>query len=165
MLKNKILIKRIHTISSNSIEFPKTCDLCDFEAKNKSELKRHLKEHSYKAVNFQCRECNYFCESGLEMDVHIGKKHSDKFECGICENELTTLDNLRIHLSTCERYKCEHCGKRFATLMDTKSHLETENIKNGYLEIFHIKQNRIDSDVIDENSHFIRDLFPDFLTK
>ena len=156
---------RIHTISSISDVYPKTCELCDFEAKNKSELKKHLKMHSYKAVNLQCRECHYFCETELEMDVHIGKKHSDKFECGICEFEVTTLENLKTHLTTCERYKCEHCDKRYATLTDVKTHLETDRTElwNGLLEIFHLKQNRLDSETIDQKSHFIKDLFPDLV--
>ena len=48
------------------------------------------------------------------MEVHIGKKHSDQFDCGICDLEIKSLENLKIHLSTCEIYKCDCCGKKVA---------------------------------------------------
>ena len=154
---------RIHSNLKINNQFPKTCDLCDYEAKNKTELKRHLKSHSYKAVNFKCRECEFFCNTELEMEVHIGKKHTDNFDCGICDSELKTFENLRIHLTTCERYKCEHCDKKFASLSDIKAHLKTEDQRSACLEIFHLKQNRTDSEVLDETSHFLKDLFPDLV--
>ena len=94
------------------------------------------------------------------MEVHIGKKHSDKFECGLCGFETKDIKYLNVHLRTCERYKYEHCEQKFATLSDVKIHLES--FKLGLdLEIFHLKQNRSDSEVIDEKSHYVKDLFPE----
>ena len=140
------------------------CDLCEDEIKSKSEMKRHMKTHSYKLVNYQCKECTFFCESEHEMEVHIGKKHSDKFECGLCGFETKDIKYLNVHLRTCERYKCEHCEQKFATLSDVKIHLES--FKLGLdLEIFHLKQNRSDSEVIYEKSHYVKDLFPELSKK
>ena len=156
---------RIHTISTINNQFPKTCDLCDYEVKNKTELKRQLKVHSYKAINFKCKECEFFCNTELEMQVHIGKKHTDNFDCGICESEMKSMLKLRIHQTTCERYKCEHCDKKFASLSDIKAHIKSEGLISPCLEIFHLKQNRTDSEVLDETSHFLKDLFPDLVKK
>ena len=49
-------------------------------------------------------------------------------------------------------------AKRFC--LNHNYHIETENL-TGYTLIVHIKQNRSDSDNIDETSHYSRDLFPD----
>ena len=156
-------ITRIHTDSKN-IEFPTTCELCDFVAKNKSELKSYLKTHSYKSVNFKCKECEQFCETEIEMEVHIGKKHSDQFDCGICGFEIKTLEDLNIHLTTCEMYKCEECDLRVKSLSEIKKHVENEHSKWKKLQaIIHIKQNRNDSEVVDEISYRSGTLFPEFL--
>ena len=40
------------------------------------------------------------------MEVHIGKYHTDVFECGICDYIADTEENLDIHLFTCEIYEC-----------------------------------------------------------
>ena len=159
---------RIHTDSNTFTldQFPKTCDLCDHVTKNKNELKLHLKTHSYKAVNFKCTECEYFCNTELEMEVHIGKKHTDKFDCGMCGNEAKSLENLKIHLSTCEMYQCDQCEKRLPTLKEIKTHIEKQhNVIKEYIGVIHLKQNRSDNEVIDENSHPAKELFPDFVRK
>ena len=65
---------RMHTIPT---DFPKPCELCEYEIKSISDLKKHLKFHSYKEINFKCTECEYFCEIKLEMEAHIGNKHNN----------------------------------------------------------------------------------------
>ena len=86
--------------------------------------------------------------------MHIGKKHSDQFDCGICDLEIKSLENLKIHLSTCEIYKCDCCGKKVATLKEIKTHMETEHPENKqHLYVIHLKQNRSDCEVIDEKLH------------
>ena len=45
-------------------------------------------------------------ESEYTMDVHIGKCHSEKFECGICDCKTKTIEDLDMHLFSCELYKC-----------------------------------------------------------
>ena len=32
------------------------------------------------------------------MDVHIGKFHTDNFECGLCDKDFGNLDKLSVHL-------------------------------------------------------------------
>ena len=83
----KIHMKRKHTDYTKE-EFPRSCDQCDKIVNNISDMKKHLKTHSYKDIQFQCSFCHFcnFCSGEqIEMEVHIGKEHSDKFECGHCE--------------------------------------------------------------------------------
>ena len=166
----KTHITRIHTISKtiNEVEFPKKCDLCDYVQKDKSEMKLHLKSHSYKTINFQCKECDFFCETQSEMELHIGRKHSDQLECGICNYEADNLENLTIHLATCEIYKCEDCELKVKTLNEVKNHVEKEHLTRidfNFIYIMHIKQNRTDCEVIDETSHKAIGLFPELKRK
>ena len=62
----KTHIKRMHTASTNKDElelFPKTCDLCEKEIGSKSEMKKHMKSHSYKHIEYKCEECELFSDS------------------------------------------------------------------------------------------------------
>ena len=56
------------------------------------------------------------------MKVHIEKKHSEQFECGLCVTGNKDLESLNLHLPICERYKCTRCVKIFVNLTEIKSH-------------------------------------------
>ena len=43
------------------------------------------------------------------MEVQAGKCQTDNFECGLCEYTGNTLENLELHLVSCEIYECEEC--------------------------------------------------------
>ena len=47
------------------------------------------------------------------MEVHNGKEHSDEFECGLCEINTKDKEELEVHFSTCEIFKCMTCRKTF----------------------------------------------------
>ena len=66
-------------------------DLCDTELRNAAEMKKHIKSHSYKRANYKCDDCDFVGESEFTMEVHIGKFHSEKYECGICDLEVKYL--------------------------------------------------------------------------
>ena len=66
------------------------------------------------------------------MEVHLGKSHSDQFECVLWEFVAKDLENLDMLLFTCEIYQCEECEKRGDT----------------YSTIIHAKQSRADSEKI-----------------
>ena len=47
-----------------------------------------------------------------------------------------------------------------------KTHIEKQyNVTKEYVGVIHLKQNRSDNEVIDENSHPAKELFPDFVSK
>ena len=79
----------------------------------------------------------------------IGKRHTDQFDCGICDVEAQSLENLNIHLSTCEMYQCELCEIRLATLTEIKTHIKTKHSESkDIIDVIHLKQNRIDSEIM-----------------
>ena len=65
----------------------------------------------------------------IDMEVHSAKHHGDKFECGLCDYEAADLDNLEIHLSTCEYYKCDLCGEIIWQLPNIKQHILAKHMK------------------------------------
>ena len=46
------------------------------------------------------------------MEIHNTKMHSDKIECGLCDFIGEDLENLDIHLYTCECYSCGLCSEK-----------------------------------------------------
>ena len=48
-------------------------------------MKRHMRNHSFNEAKFKCEDCDFVGQSGETMEVHIGKNHTDNFECGLCE--------------------------------------------------------------------------------
>ena len=118
----KVHMKRKHTAFSAD-KFPLTCDLCDETVKCKKELKAHRLTHSYIEVKYKCADCEFVGENDESMHVHIGKAHSEKLECGLCEIEIDTLENLETHLITCEIYECNHCYFSSKNLSQMKTHV------------------------------------------
>ena len=48
----------------------------------------------------------------IDMDIHAAKYHDDKCGCGLCGFEAKDLEDLDIHLTTCEYYTCELCNEK-----------------------------------------------------
>ena len=86
------------------------------------------------------------------MDVHFGKVHSEKLECGLCEFQADDLGKLNSHIFTCEIYKCERCDKIFSNLAELKAHALAKHLENKYMSIIHAKQSRNNEEDIDEKS-------------
>ena len=76
---------------------------------NSSDLKKHLVIHSYKKIRCECEECDFIGLNEVTMEVHLGNLQFGKFECGLCDLEAGSLENLEIHFNTCEVYKCVRC--------------------------------------------------------
>ena len=74
------------------------------------------------------------------MEVHIGKCSTSNFECGLCEANFDTMENLETNLKNCEIYKCSVCEIRLKLLMDMKSHIRNEH--NESIQLLHLKIDR-----------------------
>ena len=98
---------------------------------------------------------NFFrCEMVVKFSTYFRKNHLDKFDCGFCDVEAKTCEDLKIHLLTCEIYKCENCDKKFGSLPDVKEHVKAEHLfVIDYVRIIHVKQNRTENYVIDETAY------------
>ena len=140
--------KRKHKTANKSEEnltYHKQCDLCEKDLKDKNDMKVHMKTHSYKRAEFKCEECEFCGESELTMEVHLGKNHGEIFECGLCGFVAKDLENLEMHLFTCEFFLCKECDKRFTNLSAIKEHLldgEHRIVNQYYYEVIHAKQER-----------------------
>ena len=121
----KIHMRKKHT--SKAIEkYPFKCDLCHEQIENNSDLKTHMKKHSFVWAQFKCADCDFVGKCELTMEVHNGKYHSENFECGICGYEGKSLEDLEMHLFTCKIYQCLKCDEVNRSLSILKKHaLET----------------------------------------
>ena len=139
---------RIHT-KTNSLQYPVECELCEAKLENERNMKEHLKFHSYKKSTFRCEDCDHCSENFLTMEVHVGKHHSGKFECGLCNYEAKDLEALNLHLSTCQVYVCDDCCYRTTHIHEIKDHLEKIHTSR-YDFIIHGKVNLKDPEIIDD---------------
>ena len=149
----RIHISKMHTsVEKDNLN---TCEFCEKKFENENDLKYHLKEHSYKRANYRCTECDFVGRQPITMEIHLGKYHSDKFECGLCDSETKDFETLQTHLFTCEIYMCQSCKKRFKGLSDIKKHIQEEHEKS---KIYHIKMDRIDENEISDTLFSIEDI-------
>ena len=77
------------------------------------------------------------------MDVQVWKHRADDFECGLCENKFGTLENLEIHLQSCEKFKCRLCELMGKSIAELKKHTKERHLgafKGGLIN--HIKLDR-----------------------
>ena len=72
-----------------------------------------------------------------EMEVHIRKEHSEKFEFSLCGLRGENLDGLKTHLLTCEVYDCNQCEERTKTLERMKEHI----LKSLLIHLKHSTEN------------------------
>ena len=150
----KTHMARVHTKTKN-LQYPYQCEVCNDTLENEKEAVEHLRKHAYRKSTFKCESCDFWCENFLTMEVHIGRLHSEKLICGLCNFEAKNIDNLNLHISTCEIYTCEPCCFRTINLHDIKDHLNNvhNTIGTQWDEIIHAKVNRKDSDMIDQVNH------------
>ena len=71
---------------------------------NAGDMKRHMRSHSFKEAKFKCEDCDFVGQSRETMEVHIGKNHTDNFECGLCDLNFGNIGKLEIHLKACNIY-------------------------------------------------------------
>jgi hypothetical protein len=80
--------------------FPSQCCLCEILCENSSDLEKHIVTHSLKEISYNCKECDFVWQNEVTMEVHFGKLHPEKFECGLCALEEGSLENIEIHFNT-----------------------------------------------------------------
>jgi hypothetical protein len=92
---------------------------CKFD--NITKMKVHLKNHSFKKLDFKCEDCEYFGPNEMTMEVHYGRKHSEVPEFGLCENKANSEEDLATHLVTCTIYDCKQSVKIYRDILYKKN--------------------------------------------
>ena len=87
-------------------------------------MRKHISSHSYIFSKFKCDECEFVGGNDATMQVHIGKYHAEKIECGLCYVEETDQESLEIHLAMCEVFECSKCKERLKSIRDSKKHIK-----------------------------------------
>ncbi len=52
-----------------------TCYKCNYETKEKNNLKRHIKTVHDKMKDFKCDKCDYVCSSNIDLKRYIKTVH------------------------------------------------------------------------------------------
>ena len=151
----KTHITRKHTAVA-SVGYPKYCELCEKQFVNAGDMKRHMKTHSFKSAKFKCEDCDFVGQSQETMEVHIGKTHTDTFECGLCEQDVGNVENLETHLHTCEIYRCRRCYTKETKISEIKAHVFRKHKGIQDTLIDHLKISRTDESEVTSKEHWSR---------
>jgi len=97
-------------------QFP--CDLCDYIAKQKGHLKRHIRaKHSLD--RFECNLCEKTFSLNESLNRHIKSFHEQRsYTCPECEFVTTREENLKYHVKcqhSMETFICDQCGHEAST--------------------------------------------------
>ena len=155
----KTHISKKHKQMEGSLDFPRSCNLCEKELESLKEYKLHMKTHSYRQIQYQCTMCNFSEYAEIGIEVHVGREHGENFECGLCEYIAEDLEILDVHLLTCEVYKCNNCGNVLKSLQNLKQHFLDVHGNDKQRKTTHIKQSREDRHSYDTREYYFKDLF------
>ena len=75
------------------------------------------------------------------MQIHNGKAHMEKIECGLCDCKTKNLETLNMHLKTCEIYECNQCEFVATQLSGIKKHMK-ESHECSLSTVHHVKIDR-----------------------
>lgn len=110
------------TYESNEVQhFP--CVRCDFIAKNRAGLKKHMHAHET-----ECEICINQFETKEELYEHTETNHGIKLEftCSVCSDRFPEKTECESHENACERkYQCNVCPRKFDQKINLKQHLHT----------------------------------------
>ena len=106
-----------------NIEPQYKCSQCDYKAKQKAVLRRHVKlKHSIK----KCTECAKNFKDSFTLKIHQLHKCSSKpmFKCYCCSYKSILKTQLKKHmrLEHNSRYTCSECGKKYVQLKSFNHH-------------------------------------------
>ena len=84
--------------------------------------------------------------------------------CGLCEHEAKDNEDLEIHLSTCEYYKCEKCSEKIWKFTSIKDHFLSKHGNSDFYRrgVRNIKLSGENSEIYDQKFYSLVKLFPEF---
>ena len=103
------------------------CKICDKIFCKKSILKRHLQTHS-EEKNYKCRHCGKAFKQHQGLIQHLRHVHpKETYTCELCNETISNqnyIDHLTFHRKE-KRNTCETCGQSFQYKSELKTHLNT----------------------------------------
>ena len=143
--------------------FQNNYDICDDNFKDFEGKPRRKEKIGSPIISYCCQCSSIWNYKGDEcytvtLELHIKKFHSEKIPCGLCEYEAEDLEDLEIHNTTCETYRCSECVTIFKSLPEIKDHAGKEH-KGKKIWIQHSRRERQNSDFFDTKSYLPRELF------
>ena len=118
-----------------------------------------VENHSYINAEYKWLECDFICDDYTEMEVHIRKEHSERFEFYLCGFRGESLEKLKTHALTCEVYDCNQCEERTKTLESMKDHiLKSHGEYLEYSKLIHLKLSTENLSEIKSKSYYFRDV-------
>ena len=102
------------------------CRYCGKLFKIHSQLKRHVRIHSY-AKPYSCRHCSGCFTWHHQLKTHLLKSHNEGtwFTCDICQKKFSSKQHYKVHVQRHEAvkpYVCSECPKRFYTAAELRQH-------------------------------------------
>ena len=122
-----------HKISKHGNRFL-YCNLCDFQTKVVSNLKRHQKS-VHEQIKYGCRLCDLKLSSRGSLKKHIVAIHEGKTcICELCNSEFKSLSGLwyhrqSVHSGKTKVHKYDICDMLFKTDSNWKKHVKSVHLK------------------------------------
>ena len=107
---------------------PFQCEVCDYKAKTKERLRRHIHANHDTNRVYNCKECGAVFDRWRSLDNHRREHLKVSFFCHFCPKSFKTNEHFKLHLNTHsdERpYSCKVCGKAYKTKATLKEHNQT----------------------------------------
>ena len=100
----------------------------------------------------------------IDMNVHTSKMHGDIPECGLCDYKAKNLEDIDIHLQTCEYFKCVVCSEKLKQFTRTKDPFLTKHkdVNANKPGVNNIKPSRENSEIYENKYHNLISIFPDW---
>ena len=95
-----------HYKSTHKAKSKAPCDQCDYQAKNRQHLLKHIKS-VHEGVRYPCDQCDYQASAPYNLQRHIQSIHEGiKYPCNQCDYKATQRGSLQKHI------QCKHGGKK-----------------------------------------------------
>jgi KRAB domain-containing zinc finger protein len=122
-----------HMITHNENRTKYGCDLCDYEAFEKSMVKKH-KSSVHDGKRYKCDLCDYSTKEKNRIPVHKRTIHNNEyFECEQCDAKFAKRSTLKYHNEANhggQQFMCSECPTVLSHILKLKTH-----VKNYHGEI------------------------------